>query len=761
MWKYLMSVFLMLGLFSCGSGNQQGVADNAKAIISGATLKNHPSSKGSRHSKYVPREVLVKFRAGTSISTIQTLHRALGTRKIKEIRHIGIQKLKLSDNLTVEEVVRQYRADSNVEFAEPNYIIRTAAVPNDSGYPSQWGLHNTGQTGGTVDADIHAEKAWDITTGSENIIIAVVDTGVAYDHPDLAPNIWVNTRELNGTPGVDDDGNGYIDDYYGWDFVDHDGYPSDYDQHGSHVAGILAARGNNGFGISGVMWSAKIMPLRFLGVTGTGDVATAADAITYAVDNGARIINASWGEYDYSNALYDAINYANRKDVLLVTAAGNETNDNNIDPFYPASYNLPNIISVAASDQYDNLTDFSNYGSTSVHLAAPGNVIYSTVPEFGYGSPVTLYSENFDSAYGNLPLLGWTRGGSQSTWAVTQWTGVDGTNSLEDSPGANYHPNTNSWAGYMIPFTSVKNSRYRLSFKWKGHIDHATSDFFNINYSQDGKTWESADWRDGSQLTFISDYTDEITSAADMFDSFYFGFGVESDSGGNYEGVYVDDVVLSREPITIDAYSYESAGWSGTSMSAPFVSGVAGLVWSANPSFTSAQVKDILMKTVDKKASFADTISGGRVNAFAALSFAALPAPTNLSAAVLSKTQIDLSWQDNATNETGFILERKTGGHGTYAEIASPGANLTTYSDTNLSPGTYYYRVKAYNAEGDSSYSNEASATIKKTSSGGGGGGGCSIGGVQNHQTAIADTILLFMPLGIVWIIRRLYAKSV
>ena len=759
MWKYIIAVCLVFGIFSCGPGSQQNTEGNSKEIISAANLKGSLSPKGSKNSRYVPGEVLVKFRQGTSISTMRALYRAVGASKIKEIRHIGIQRLRLPAHLNVAETVKYYRSDPNVEFAEPNYIIKIAATPDDPGYPSQWALHNTGQAGGTPGADIQAEDAWNISTGSDDVIIAVVDTGVAYDHPDLAPNIWVNTTELNGTPGVDDDGNGYIDDYYGWDFIDHDGYPADYNQHGTHVAGILAARGNNGIGGSGVLWSAKIMPLRFLGVTGTGDVAAAADAVMYAVDNGARIINASWGEYDYSNALYDAIQYAGQKDVLFVAAAGNESNDNDIDPFYPASYNLSNIISVAASDQYDNLADFSNYGSTSVHLAAPGAVIYSTVPEFAYGSPVTVYSENFDSAYGDLPILGWGKGGAKSTWAVTPGTGVGGSNSLEDSPGANYLPNTNSWAGYLTPFPSVKNNRYRLSFKWRGNIDYSTDDFFYINYSEDGKIWDWIDWRDGNYSTFISDYSDEITGAADLLDSFCFGFGVESDSAGNYDGVYVDDIVLTREPMSVDIYSYESAGWNGTSMATSFVSGVAGLVWAATPSLTSAQVKDILIRTVDKKTSFADTISGGRLNAFAALGFTSFPAPTNLSAAVISKTRIDLSWQDNTTDETGFILERKTGVNGTYSEIADLSANTTAYSDLNLSPATYYYRVKAYSAAGESSYSNVAGATIKKSLSGG--GGGCSVGGAQNHQTAIADTIVLFMPLGIVWIIRRFYIKSV
>ncbi len=271
--------------------------------------------------------------------------------------------MKLPDSVSVEEAIRVYQSDPNVEFAEPNYIVRTSAIPDDPGYGQQWGLNNTGQTGGTPGADIHAQNAWDITKGSNGIIVAVVDAGVAYDHPDLAGNTWVNSAELNGLPGVDDDNNGFVDDINGWDFINNDGHPVDYNQHGTHVAGIVAARGNNGIGGSGVMWSAQIMPVRFLGITGSGDVARGAEAIEYAVDNGARIINTSWGGYDYSATLYNAIDYARQKNVLVVAAAGNEEKNNDTDPFYPASFNLANIISVAASDQNDSLAFFSNYGA--------------------------------------------------------------------------------------------------------------------------------------------------------------------------------------------------------------------------------------------------------------------------------------------------------------------------------------------------------------------------------------------------------------
>jgi hypothetical protein len=265
----------------------------------------------------------------------------------------------------------------------------------------------------------------------------VLDSGVAYLHPEINPNIWLNNAELNPTGGVDDDNNGYIDDVYGWDFWANDNNPEDYQLqgHGTHVSGTIAARGNNGAGITGVNWTAKIMTLRIGGVFGT--VADATEAIYYAVDNGADIINASWEISNFSQFLYDAISYANDHGVLFVAAAMNGGSDgvgdnNDQTPMYPSSYNLSNIIAVAATDQDDNLTSFSNYGVASVDVAAPGENVYSTIPVFTLGTPVVLYTEDFDP----FPS-GWVSGGTNSSWNFVPGTGDGGSNSLEDSPGGN------------------------------------------------------------------------------------------------------------------------------------------------------------------------------------------------------------------------------------------------------------------------------------------------------------------------------------
>jgi subtilisin family serine protease len=765
--RYIFLAFIILSLVSCGGDGQQYITDNPSSVSSpesssGSSIQKDSSpetSSGSKRgitAKYVPGEVLVKFKTGTAAIKIHGIHNALRATKIKEVKHIRVQHVKIPADMNVSEAVKYYRSNPSVEYAEPNYIVEKAAtVPDDIYFNNLWGLNNIGQTGGTTDADIDAPEAWDITKGSSNIIIAVVDSGVAYNHPDFTGNKWINALEQSGSPGIDDDGNGYVDDIYGWDFIDNDGYPEDYDSHGTYVAGTIAAKGNNGAGITGVMWSAKIMPIRFLGVSGVGSIANAAEAIIYASDNGARIINASWGGYSYSQTLYNAIEYARAKDVLFIGAAGNESNNNDNNPFYPASFNLANIISVAASDQNDQLASFSNYGVNSVDLVAPGVNIYSSIPVFTYGSPVTIYSENFNSWSGDLPLLGWSRGGTNSTWAVTATTGVGGTNSLEDSPGGNYLPDTNSWAWYMAPFNSVKNNLYTLSFKWKGYIDPGTNDYLNINYSSDGVEWDWVDRRDGNTGgSFIAYSTDAITTAADLLDSFYFGFGLESDSAGNYDGVYIDDVVLKRKTVNISDYTYGSYGWSGTSMAAAHVSGVAGLILSVNPSLTYSHVKDIILNNVDVNASLSGkTLTRGRLNAFTSVISAVVPAaPSNLTAAAVSSSQINLAWIDTS-NETGFKIERKTDAGGAYIEIATIGANVTNYSDTGLSASTtYYYRVRAYNIAGDSPYSNEASATTHVAPSG---GGGCSIGGVHNYQTAVVDTLVLIMPLIVILILRR------
>ena len=273
--------------------------------------------------------------------------------------------------------------DPRILRVEPNYRVYAMSLPSDTYFSYQWGLHNTGQTNGVNDGDIDAPEAWNITTGSSNVVVAVIDSGVNYAHPDLRNQMWTNTDEIPGN-GIDDDRNGYVDDYYGYDFSENDSDPNDENGHGTHCAGIIDAQGNNNLGVSGVNWNCRIMPCRFLDASGSGTIADAIEAINYAVDNGAQVLSNSWGGGGYSEALKNAIENARQNNVLFVAAAGNSAADNDILPNYPSSYSVANVIAVAATDHLDKVAYFSSYGRQSVDVAAPGVNILSTVPG-GYG----------------------------------------------------------------------------------------------------------------------------------------------------------------------------------------------------------------------------------------------------------------------------------------------------------------------------------------------------------------------------------------
>jgi thermitase len=340
-------------------------------------------------------EVLVRFRAGTTREIIDRITREFNDEVEDRIESVdGLDVIADEDGQSAADVVAQYRALPEVEYAETNSEIvldhedrgRKHVHADDEMFSRQWGLANGGENGGLAGADISAMRAWSVTRGSDQVVVAVIDSGVDYTHPDLVNNIWTRPEIIKA---YEDEDLGAVDDQHGFNLVDDDGDPMDENGHGTHCAGIIGAEGGNGIGIAGVNWNVKIMPLRFMDGDGAGTTKDAIEAINYVIDRkragvNVRIISASWGSNTRSRALEDVIRKAYDEGILFVAAAGNASSDNDETPHYPSSYNLGNIVSVAATSRNDQLASFSNYGARSVHVAAPGEEILSTWLEHGF-----------------------------------------------------------------------------------------------------------------------------------------------------------------------------------------------------------------------------------------------------------------------------------------------------------------------------------------------------------------------------------------
>ena len=341
--------------------------------------------------RFATDRVLVKLKEGAPAEAADAINRKVGARTEKKIPRTRVSVVKLPKGQLVAEAVKRYEDSPDVEYAEPDYLLSTnqttnPTTPNDTDYPRLYNLNNTGQTGGTADSDIDAPEAWGSTAGSPDAVVAVIDTGVDIGHADLKNNVWTNPDEVSGN-SVDDDANGYVDDVHGWDFLNEDNTVFDADEgsHGTHVAGTIAAEGNNGIGTTGVSWRAKVMPLKFIGPT-TGYTSDAAQALNYAVAEGVKISNNSYGCAGcFSQTLFDAVRKADAAGHLYVAAAGNDGANNDLTASYPSGYDSANVLSVAATDGTDALANFSNYGFSSVDLAAPGVSILSTLPGNAYG----------------------------------------------------------------------------------------------------------------------------------------------------------------------------------------------------------------------------------------------------------------------------------------------------------------------------------------------------------------------------------------
>lgn len=334
---------------------------------------------------------IVKFKKGSKLLE-QKSFKSIGDFEKLNLSFGDFAKLSNVDlsNKAISELMN----NPEIEYVEPNWIIKVDPVNAnkevlDPKFSQQWGLTNDGKNSGgwfsrgKAGEDVNAEKAWEITKGSKDIVVAVIDTGIDFSHPDLKDQMWTNDAELNGIEGVDDDGNGYVDDIYGYDFANNDGNPTDGHSHGTHCAGVIGAS-HNSIGVKGVMANVKLMGIKFLTDRGSGETIGAIKSVEYATKMGAHITSNSWGGGERSEALKEAIQAAQDAGTMFVAAAGNSRADNDARPTYPANYKVDGIVTVGAMDGKGNRSSFSNYGKTSVHVFAPGSNILSTVKNGGY-----------------------------------------------------------------------------------------------------------------------------------------------------------------------------------------------------------------------------------------------------------------------------------------------------------------------------------------------------------------------------------------
>ncbi|MBI3956993.1 MAG: S8 family serine peptidase [Candidatus Kerfeldbacteria bacterium] len=529
---------------------------------------------------YVEGEVLLKFKKDAAPS--RTLYRKNDVVGVATLLPQNIVVLK-SGTKTTDELLRGVRSDPAVEYAEPNFLRYLDAVPNDVNYGELWGLNNTGQTMngtvGTPDADIDAPEAWDVATGSSTVTVAVIDSGIGLGHPDLAGNLVA-----------------------GYDFVDNDSVPEDKNDHGTHVAGVISAIGNNAAGVTGVNWTVKIMPLRVADISGSISGANFILALNYAVAQGVKIINYSAGGTTFSQAEYDALASAKSSGVLFITAAGNDgTNNDGGTHHYPSDYDLDNIISVAASDQNDALANFSNYGTTSVDVAAPGVNIYSTVP-------YRMFSENFDGA--TTPgFIGtqFTSSGSNNYWMTAGTTDKAAYGDTYYSP---YQNNSNGILTSSVVDTSTQDS---LVLQYDYIVESettpsCTNDYFSAEVFT-GSVWTEVKRRCGTGTTGADKIDISGYKNAALQTRFQW---ISNATDSNYVGAAVNNVALVSPQSANGSYAF----MQGTSMATPYVAGLAALLKSAKPGFTYLGIRNTILNNIDHPAALSGaTVTSGRINA--------------------------------------------------------------------------------------------------------------------------------------------------
>ena len=570
-------------------------------------------------------EVIVRFEHGASASKRAAARDAIGVRSARRLLLPDMQVLRLQGR-SARAAARALERLSGVKWAEPNLPVQGgAAASDDPDFGELWGLENTGQTvegrAGVPGVDVNALQAWDTSRGA-GTVVAVVDSGVAADHPDIAGNIWTNPGETPGK-GVDDDGNGFADDAHGWDFWDSDADPDDFHGHGSHVAGTIAATANNQTGIAGVAPETKLMPVRVLNEDNAGRTADIANGIAYAALTGADVINLSLGsrpdpDIPAPQAERDALDLAAQHDAVVVVAAMNDSknNDTGHTPTWPCNFPDANLICVAALDSDGALSDFSNYGASSVDVGAPGRSIWSLAPEWERLIPPGLDETDIVGRwFGN------------GTWSRTNTSALSGSWSLTDSEGGEYTNDTTRWiaSSYGADLTGRKGCRINYSIKGRvldgdvfasGSIDDWGTDRWSYVDSID----THGQWEARSDGISVVDGDPEVHAL----------FEIWTDTSGTADGVYIDDVRFVCRAANYTAGSY----WfdEGTSMATPHVSGIAALARAAAPAASATQVARAIREGAVSLPSLAGkTVTGGRADAPATIAaarrLAAQPAP--------------------------------------------------------------------------------------------------------------------------------------
>ena len=599
-------------------------------------VANLDAAPGTSRAAVAPDRLIVRFRDDAHGAARLERFRRLDVRRVRRLPVSGMELVRTRDGESVSAAIRRLERRPGVAYAEPDYVNQASFAPNDPFLSEQYALHNFGQIvggfeAGTADADIDAPEAWDVTRGSTDVLVAVIDSGIDTSHPELSAALFTNDGERGGgseTNGLDDDGNGLVDDWRGWDFVDDDNDITDLGlfPHGTAVAGTIAAKSHDGVGVAGVAPGAKVLGIRTANRAGSSFTSDNILAYGYVAELGADIVNLSFGRQGgFSQAEEDAIRAASSS--LFVISAGNDAADNDAIPAYPCNVDAANVVCVGATGQSDELASFSNHGATSVDLLAPGVGVLTTAP----ARDVKL-ADDFESDIAGR----WTIAGTNAAWARTSAFSRGGAFSLTDSPAGAYQNNTASHAtaDQSIDLTGETGCRVdwwmRLSSQLGVDgilVSAASGGPFQVLRGVSGGTG-------GAFLPFDADLEAfEGSSAVQL------RLGFTSDATVTDDGVYVDDLVASC--LGESYIGTELIYADGTSFSAPVVTGIAALVQSVAPDLTPTEVAQALADGSEAPPQLTGLSVHGRANAARSLA-AILPEATTEAAAGVTSSAATL-----------------------------------------------------------------------------------------------------------------------